>query len=145
MYPEGGQFQETFLPRNVFWRWTIQETLFPIHVSWRWTIPGEIILPEHISHNQNAPVFLLKDLKRTDPHKMGQLSKQGAIVKSWKQRHFVVNPDYSVFYYETEEVSNTIATENVCMESKRFGENFDNNGNSFCLKNLRTVKVLIKP
>ena len=36
---------------------------------------------------------------------MGALTKKGAIVKNWKHRYFVVNPDFSVAYYETEEVS----------------------------------------
>ena len=35
---------------------------------------------------------------------MGALTKQGAIIKNWKNRYFVVNPDFSVSYYETEEV-----------------------------------------
>ena len=36
---------------------------------------------------------------------MGPLTKKGAVIKSWKHRYFVVNPDFSVSYYLTEEVS----------------------------------------
>lgn len=35
---------------------------------------------------------------------MGYLTKRGAVVKNWKKRYFVVNPDYSVDYFENEEV-----------------------------------------
>ena len=35
---------------------------------------------------------------------MGYLTKRGAVVKNWKKRFFVVNPDYSVDYFESEEV-----------------------------------------
>ena len=35
---------------------------------------------------------------------MGYLTKRGAVVKNWKKRYFVVNPDYSVDYFESEEV-----------------------------------------
>ena len=35
---------------------------------------------------------------------MGYLTKRGAVVKNWKRRYFVVNPDYSVDYFENEEV-----------------------------------------
>lgn len=35
---------------------------------------------------------------------MGYLTKKGAVVKNWKRRYFVVNPDYSVDYFENEEV-----------------------------------------
>ncbi|XP_068759844.1 PH domain-containing protein DDB_G0267786-like [Montipora capricornis] len=38
-----------------------------------------------------------------DPLKMGYLTKKGALVKNWKKRYFVVNPDYSVDYFENEE------------------------------------------
>lgn len=37
------------------------------------------------------------------PIKMGYLTKKGAVVKNWKRRYFVVNPDYSVDYFENEE------------------------------------------
>ncbi|XP_068692784.1 PH domain-containing protein DDB_G0267786-like [Montipora foliosa] len=42
-----------------------------------------------------------------DPLKMGYLTKKGALVKNWKKRYFVVNPDYSVDYFENEEVGQT--------------------------------------
>ncbi|XP_027056438.1 PH domain-containing protein DDB_G0267786-like [Pocillopora damicornis] len=38
-----------------------------------------------------------------NPLKMGYLTKKGAVVKNWKRRYFVVNPDYSVDYFENEE------------------------------------------
>lgn len=38
-----------------------------------------------------------------NPLKMGYLSKKGAVVKNWKKRYFVVNPDYSIDYFENEE------------------------------------------
>ncbi|KAJ7370918.1 hypothetical protein OS493_028992 [Desmophyllum pertusum] len=37
------------------------------------------------------------------PLKMGYLTKRGALVKNWKKRYFVVNPNYSVDYFENEE------------------------------------------
>ncbi|KAL9988023.1 hypothetical protein ACROYT_G002420 [Oculina patagonica] len=37
------------------------------------------------------------------PLKTGYLTKRGAVVKNWKRRFFVVNPDYSVDYFENEE------------------------------------------
>ena len=36
---------------------------------------------------------------------MGYLTKKGAVVKNWKRRYFVAKSDYSVDYYENEEVS----------------------------------------
>ena len=36
---------------------------------------------------------------------MGYLTKKGAVVKNWKRRYFVAKADYSVDYYESEEVS----------------------------------------
>ena len=39
---------------------------------------------------------------------MGYLTKKGAIVKNWKKRYFVVNPDYSVDYFENEEVRHSL-------------------------------------
>lgn len=36
---------------------------------------------------------------------MGYLTKKGAVVKNWKRRYFVAKPDYSVDYFESEEVS----------------------------------------
>lgn len=36
--------------------------------------------------------------------KTGYLTKKGAVVKNWKRRYFVVFPDFSVEYYENEEV-----------------------------------------
>ncbi|XP_074614947.1 PH domain-containing protein DDB_G0267786-like isoform X2 [Acropora palmata] len=57
------------------------------------------------SFAEEKPVYLL--LHRSDsfkdPLKMGYLTKKGAIVKNWKKRYFVVNPDYSVDYFENEE------------------------------------------
>lgn len=38
-----------------------------------------------------------------NPFKMGYLTKKGAVVKNWKRRYFVVNPDYSIDYFENEE------------------------------------------
>lgn len=35
---------------------------------------------------------------------MGYLTKKGAVVKNWKRRYFVANSDYSVDYFENEEV-----------------------------------------
>ena len=35
---------------------------------------------------------------------MGYLTKKGAVVKNWKKRYFVANSDYSVDYFESEEV-----------------------------------------
>eukprot|EP00117_Sycon_ciliatum_P032012 scpid105645/ scgid0128/ PH domain-containing protein DDB_G0267786 len=35
----------------------------------------------------------------------GKLTKQGVIHKSWKERHFVVRPDFCIEYYETDQVS----------------------------------------
>lgn len=37
------------------------------------------------------------------PLRMGYLTKKGAVVKNWKRRYFVANPDYSVDYFENEE------------------------------------------
>ena len=34
----------------------------------------------------------------------GWLVKEGAIVKNWKRRFFVIRPDYKIAYYDTEEV-----------------------------------------
>ena len=39
---------------------------------------------------------------------MGYLTKKGAIVKNWKKRYFVVNSDYSVDYFENEEVCHSL-------------------------------------
>ena len=39
---------------------------------------------------------------------MGYLAKRGAIMKNWKKRYFVVNPDYSVDYFENEEVCHSL-------------------------------------
>lgn len=36
--------------------------------------------------------------------KTGYLTKKGAVVKNWKRRYFVVFPNFSVEYYENEEV-----------------------------------------
>lgn len=51
-----------------------------------------------------ADLILSQHGECTEPHKMGALTKQGAIFKNWKNRYFVVNPDFSVSYYATEEV-----------------------------------------
>ncbi|XP_046850342.1 PH domain-containing protein DDB_G0267786-like [Xenia sp. Carnegie-2017] len=47
-----------------------------------------------------------EDASCKNPLKMGHLKKKGAIVKNWKNRYFVVNPDFSVSYYETEDAYN---------------------------------------
>lgn len=44
----------------------------------------------------DQPVF-------TEPLKVGYITKEGAVVKNWKRRWFVVRPDYSVEYWASEE------------------------------------------
>lgn len=46
----------------------------------------------------DQPVF-------TEPLKTGYAAKEGAVVKNWKRRWFVVRPDYSVEYWASEEES----------------------------------------
>jgi hypothetical protein len=45
---------------------------------------------------EDQPVF-------TEPLKTGYAAKEGAVVKNWKKRWFVVRPDYSVEYWASEE------------------------------------------
>eukprot|EP00047_Mylnosiga_fluctuans_P001574 m.220976 g.220976 ORF g.220976 m.220976 type:complete len:564 (-) comp10487_c0_seq1:63-1754(-) len=40
-----------------------------------------------------------------DPAKTGWLSKEGAVVKNWKKRFFVVRPDYKIDYFDKEETA----------------------------------------
>ncbi len=47
--------------------------------------------------------------------------KEGAVVTNWKKRWFVVKPDYSVDYFETEEVRKI--TDNLTQHSIHFKKN----------------------
>jgi len=49
-----------------------------------------------LKRDPNPPV-------QTDPHKEGEMIKQGAVRKNWKKRFFVVQPDYKIAYFESKE------------------------------------------
>jgi hypothetical protein len=48
--------------------------------------------------------FLTQAEPSKEPIKTGWATKEGAVVKSWKKRFFVVRWDYKIEYYDKEEV-----------------------------------------
>jgi hypothetical protein len=50
-----------------------------------------------------SPFKLKERPEPTEPLRTGWLVKEGAVVKNWKKRFFVVRPDYKIAYYESEE------------------------------------------
>jgi hypothetical protein len=45
-----------------------------------------------------------QEAESKDPIRTGWATKEGAVVKSWKKRFFVVRCDYKIEYYDKEEV-----------------------------------------
>jgi hypothetical protein len=57
-----------------------------------------------IIRNANTLLTLCRHSQApTEPLRTGWLVKEGAVVKNWKRRFFVVRPDYKIAYYESEE------------------------------------------
>jgi hypothetical protein len=63
-------------------------------------------LVQKLRDDSNAPPPEEWKLQERPPwnkdYKMGWLMKEGGIRKNWKKRYFVVRPNYSIDYYETD-------------------------------------------
>jgi len=60
------------------------------------------ICKEEVNAPKKPEWQLTKRPEWKEDYKAGYLTKQGAVNKNWKQRWFVVRPNYNVEYYETE-------------------------------------------